>query len=1513
MDGEVSLEEKILEYWFTLEFLGQDKYPHHELIGASNGVKSLKAKLLKGQRGYKSTYNFFELSTQDKLYEAVREEAKQCGMKKWGNITVYIGKVKRESCIKCIASKLPFMNEKNERPERSLDDIACVSLQLTPEGKYIEHSLSLSTIVWAMKQIKNCKGRIADCLEESKYKSAITEMEDKFFSEKNSHTTLAKNNDFNNENNIKEKEYLGTDSDQRIQEFNPNAVNISAFEKIYKYIEKEYLNSNVEQIDGKSPYQLIIGISLQIFVDENTKNLEEDDNYLGLSHDFFSNDLKMILNKVRRGDKNIPGHILNYISSTYESTNHLEGKKRIDLIQPPDKKVFEQQVQEIFNVRNAPLGKWPSKYMPAFMQQMAINLAIRKGNSPLFGVNGPVFSVNGPPGTGKTTLLKEIVVNNIIERAILLAKYDNPEDAFITHSFMHGSKQNNAYSQYTQHWYSLKDDKINDYSILVTSCNNTAVENISKELPLGSEILKNLNPADDDSDEMKKDLNEINELFDFSKSLDVESYERNSVEYPDIYFTYYAQKLLNNKNAWGLVAASLGKKKNIRDFFRYVLFPLRWDFYARKDSAANRLPKYIDAREKFLTQKKIVCEMQEQIAHICDLAYKKSKQKRKTEQLEEDYRCHLLERKSRETEITRSIEKIRSEIAAKLQEKNGILNQRNILGNQRTMLISKQQEGEKIVNSFHQEAFQIINSVGKRPLLFGKSAYEQKLQYAQKAAADYDRQAEEQIAKNKELTFKLQTVFNEYNKVSAKLEAIERSLDGLNMKLNKMNTESTELEKEIFGKQRCLKESKETLEKVTTEYEVLLKNITNKKVLDSEFVSALLSKDNDISTEAQVMNPWFSKRYNRERERLFYYAMKMNKEFILASKKCRDNFTSLGQYWGLQQGDEKERIIFHEEDRKAFAHGLYQTLFLLVPVISTTFASVGTFLRDVRNSKVIGTLVVDEAGQAQPQMAVGALFRSRKAIIVGDPKQVEPVVTDDLKLLKKAFDDEKLKPYIYSKSISVQSCADEMNAFGTYLDNPEHPDFPDWVGCPLLVHRRCISPMYEISNTISYNGIMKQKTGQPNAEQEGIFVYKKSQWIQVKGREKGNKNHFVTNQANKVCEMLEVAFSKNEFPSLYIISPFTTVISGVRSFIRKYKKGHPESSLAKSQKIDDWISKNIGTVHTFQGKEANEVIFLLGCDGSKEADGAVQWVNSNIVNVAVTRAKFRLYIIGDAAVWNSNNNLRMAKNIIDTFAIKEIHSILTDTKMNSVSKAKALNRAAKGLPPVTAFDVEENQREDGDTDYSVDTESFVEGLETHDFMKLPFTTEQLSKFGFSSQKDLLKLKPKIRKNLELGIRLFYFLKPVYIVNKDFDASCCAILFCKAIELQMKECFIEGLQNAFPDTKINGKGRKQVKLKDAYENMFTLGTFNYIIKNNISALEQYMKMRNESKYDSKWWNEFNKKLYECTNKRNKCCHDSLFEWKDLSQLLADLFMVSGSSPKISGLMFESEVGRRLKKQ
>lgn len=1507
--GKNSLEEKVLDYWFTLEFLGQDKYPQKELTDALIGVKSLKTKLSKGEKGYKSTFDFFEIRPQDNLYEAMRQEAELCHMKKWGNITIYIGKVKRESCIECIAKKMPFENVKDERPEKSFDEIACASLQLTPEGKYIEHSLSLSTIVWAMKQMRNCTGKISDCLGEPEYVSVIEEMEKKFFSEKNTQKLKASTT---TSDEVTE-ETPEINSKQSMQGIDAGAIQVTVLEEIYKHIEKTYLHETVEQIDGADPYELIIGISFQMFADEDTKNKEDDDNYLGLSHDYFSDDLKMILDKVRGGDRSIPKYLLDYISSTHDAVKNPKRKKRIDLVHPTAEALFEIQMQEILNVKNAPIGKWPSKFMPAFMQQIAINLAIKKGTSELFRENGEIFSVNGPPGTGKTTLLKEIVVSNIIERALLMSKYDDPEDAFVEHSFTHGSKQNGAYSQYTRHWYSLKEDRINDYSVLVTSCNNAAVENISKELPLGRGILKDLKSSDDDSNQVKAALSEVGDLFDFSKSFETESYEKNSVEYPDVYFTYYAQKLLDENDAWGLVAASLGKKKNIRDFYKSVLSPLRWDFYRERDSAKNRLPKYKEAKEKFIAQVELVNEIQKKVVYICNLAIDKSKLKQEVAQSENDYSLYFSISETRKDDIKREDEIVQAKLTEKAEESNRISTEKKMLEEKKAELEYQKQEGEKEVTALRLKAISVLNSIGKRPLLFRKAEYDQKLQYAQKVAADYDKQAEKQVVKNAEISADLQRLVVEWNATTSKLITVTEALSGLRTDIQKLNSESAEIDRTLEYKQQVLEGRKEAFEKTISEYRASLKALNDGKELNKDFVRELLSEDMNISTEAQITNPWFTQRFNREREKLFYYAMKTNKEFILSSKKCRDNFTSLAHYWGLQSGDEKEKILFHKEDREACVGALYQTLFLLVPVISTTFASVGTFLRDVKDSKVIGTMIVDEAGQAQPQMAVGALYRSRKAVIVGDPKQVEPVVTDDLKLLKKVFDDPDLKPYTSSKTISIQSCADEMNVFGTYLDNPEHPDFPDWVGCPLLVHRRCISPMYEISNTISYNGIMKQKTGQPNAELMESFIYEKSQWIQITGKEKGNKNHFVTAQADKVCEMLEMAFEKQEFPSLYIISPFTTVVSEMRFYIRTYRKSHLTSKLAKSQMFDDWLLKNIGTVHTFQGKEANEVIFLLGCDGSKDAEGAIGWVNNNIVNVAATRAKFRLYIIGDATIWSGNDNLRTAKNIMDTFAIKEIHSIITDEEMDDTSRESALNHAIKGLPSVSAFPAEETKGEDGIIEYSVNTDGLMVGLETHSFMKEPFTLEQLIKFGFSSQEEISKLNPKVRKNLELGMRLFYFFQPIYEINKDFDASCCAILFCKAMELQMKGCFKEGIQQALPDYEIKGqgKGRARVKLKDAQPNELTLGTFQYVINKNIPALSRRMKLLKAPIYDEKWWNEFCKKLESCTNKRNECCHDGLFEWKHLSQLLSYMFMESGNSPKIAGLMFESQIGEKLK--
>ena len=70
--------------------------------------------------------------------------------------------------------------------------------------------------------------------------------------------------------------------------------------------------------------------------------------------------------------------------------------------------------------------------------------------------------------------------------------------------------------------------------------------------------------------------------------------------------------------------------------------------------------------------------------------------------------------------------------------------------------------------------------------------------------------------------------------------------------------------------------------------------------------------------------------------------------------------------------------------------------------------------------------------------------------------------------------------------------------------------------------------------------------------------------------------------------------------------------------------------------IHNWIDESCGTIHTFQGKEANEVLLVLGCDRQKGL-GAARWVGQkpNIINVAISRAKYRVGVIGDYDLWNS--------------------------------------------------------------------------------------------------------------------------------------------------------------------------------------------------------------------------------------------------------------------------------------
>ncbi len=68
-----------------------------------------------------------------------------------------------------------------------------------------------------------------------------------------------------------------------------------------------------------------------------------------------------------------------------------------------------------------PAGCWPARFPLVTAQQFAVNTVMRD-----LSASAGLFSVNGPPGTGKTTMLKDIIAAVVVNRADAMVEFDTP-------------------------------------------------------------------------------------------------------------------------------------------------------------------------------------------------------------------------------------------------------------------------------------------------------------------------------------------------------------------------------------------------------------------------------------------------------------------------------------------------------------------------------------------------------------------------------------------------------------------------------------------------------------------------------------------------------------------------------------------------------------------------------------------------------------------------------------------------------------------------------------------------------------------------------------------------------------------------------------------------------------------------------------------------------------------------------------------------------------------------------
>lgn len=799
-------------------------------------------------------------------------------------------------------------------------------------------------------------------------------------------------------------------------------------------------------------------------------------------------------------------------------------------------------------------ARWPSPggHPLVTLQQAAVNLSRKE-----LGPNGGILAVNGPPGTGKTTLLRDVVAACVFDRAVAMAGFENPASAFTP------SGQKVVYDRERFHTLHHVDSRLKGHEILVASNNNKAVENISRELPVLSAVGRS-------TDELR-----------YFKTTSDRLQQGSAGENPwDGDGTPAATDVAAPVETWGLIAAVLGNKANCSTFEKIFWKNKDYGLHNYLHAAEGKSPQIpvLDARTGNV--------IGQRPPHIVEKERPQTPQRALAQW--KDCKAHFLELKK----------DVENELASLEQIRQCCL----LIPAIRTRLAQQRATHAQLAARYGQTAAFRDTCIAN----------------ADAARQTHERQAT--VAQHHQLTrpgffsrlirtarWKQWAADNEalLDAVAMALAAVRDTEQVRTQAVAALNTLADELRSGEFTLDALTLELSELERKVAS-----WRSTLGERMVDEHFFG--------IGHEAvNLAVPWLPASLHKKREDLFIAALNVHRAFIdVSAQKLRHNLGALMNFMSGPVQDPAKRALLGD---------LWSSLFMVVPVVSSTFASVERMLCDLPPES-LGWLLIDEAGQATPQAAAGAILRARRTIVVGDPMQVPPVVTLPQRLVENVCRHFHIDPLQWAApEASAQILADRASDFqAAFAADPE----PRRVGVPLLVHRRCQNPMFGISNRIAYDGQMVHAPG-PCRACAVADTLGPSCWLDISSSSSAKWSPAEGDVAYGLLQQLADAGIAN--PDAFIITPFRNVSSGLRASM----KGRNVLFAALCADPKEWTERRIGTIHTFQGREADTVIFVLGAPGAADV-GARMWAGNapNILNVAVSRAKRNLYVIGSYDAWS---------------------------------------------------------------------------------------------------------------------------------------------------------------------------------------------------------------------------------------------------------------------------------------
>ena len=592
-----------------------------------------------------------------------------------------------------------------------------------------------------------------------------------------------------------------------------------------------------------------------------------------------------------------------------------------------------------------PLGRWvtDTDRPLAFSQQFAVNQILRT-----LGDTCGLFAVNGPPGTGKTTMLRDVIAAIVVKRATELACLLSPGEAFTT------AREDWQPVQYSR-TITTPNPKLTGFEIVVASSNNGAVENVSKEIPWAEGHRRPVARSRDRGELLQSDRG-----FD----------------------------------AWAMVAARLGNRANRAAFAR--------DFWFDSDVSIRNVLRQSAAPD----WQAAVTSFRRALSRVKDLSAERSVVSHAITRLPFASRDRARADADLESAIAR-----REKFETEQQDADRRLREAEDRWQMASSAVAAHRPGRP----------------GLFALLSGRGRTVRRIWEAEQAELN-----------------------SRFVAADRERDAASRAVQDVADRLAKARLDE--------GNGRRIRD------RLTRELEELRHQVHAARLRWGDHVPDGPEYAETVEPERiqrrEKSAPWADAEFSAARTELFLAALALHRALILAEAPTfRQNLSALMDILGGRGAPVTRRPWPPGRPSSSWSRWC--------PPRSppSTSCSAGLAVSQ------LGWLFVDEAGQAPPQYAVGALWRAKRAVIVGDPLQLKPVVTlpwGGQRALAREFGvGEQWAP----SRTSVQQVADRLAEHGTALPGPAS-DEPVWVGTPLRVHRRCDRPMFGISNQIAYDGLM---------------------------------------------------------------------------------------------------------------------------------------------------------------------------------------------------------------------------------------------------------------------------------------------------------------------------------------------------------------------------------------------------------------------------------------------------------